>query len=82
MKIHISGATFCALQEFGLYEISCRGAIPIKGKGTMETYWLEGKTNGISESTSTKKKNQNSVKYLDSDILEQLNHDVDLLFNT
>ena len=82
MKIHISGATFCALQEFGLYVMSCRGEIPIKGKGTMETYWLEGKTNETSESKPVKTKNQNSVKYSDSEVLEQLNQDVDRLLNT
>ena len=51
MKIHISGATYNALQEFDVYETTSRGVIPIKGKGTMETYWLDRKDSQANENT-------------------------------
>ncbi|XP_060064717.1 atrial natriuretic peptide receptor 2-like [Ylistrum balloti] len=43
-RIHISSVTKEALDTFGVYQIILRGEIPIKGKGSMTTYWLKGKT--------------------------------------
>ncbi|ELU12932.1 hypothetical protein CAPTEDRAFT_112906, partial [Capitella teleta] len=43
MRIHISATTHAALNTLGGYLFECRGEIPIKGKGTMTTYWLLGK---------------------------------------
>ncbi|XP_033730688.1 atrial natriuretic peptide receptor 2-like, partial [Pecten maximus] len=42
-RIHISSVTKEALETFGVYHINLRGDIPIKGKGSMTTYWLNGK---------------------------------------
>ncbi|XP_069134312.1 atrial natriuretic peptide receptor 1-like [Argopecten irradians] len=42
-RIHISSVTKEALESYGEYLISLRGDIPIKGKGCMTTYWLNGK---------------------------------------
>uniref|UniRef100_A0A8D8T3K9 guanylate cyclase n=1 Tax=Cacopsylla melanoneura TaxID=428564 RepID=A0A8D8T3K9_9HEMI len=44
MKIHITEATKQALDNLeDVYEIEMRGVMEIKGKGTMNTYWLRGK---------------------------------------
>ncbi|MBW4474225.1 MAG: GAF domain-containing protein [Stenomitos rutilans HA7619-LM2] len=41
-RIQVTAATYSALQNQFAFEY--RGSIPIKGKGTMETYFLVGKT--------------------------------------
>ncbi|ESO91433.1 hypothetical protein LOTGIDRAFT_74183, partial [Lottia gigantea] len=43
LKIHLSKDTRDMLVLTGKYNIISRGEINIKGKGTMETYWLEGR---------------------------------------
>ncbi|XP_037954574.1 atrial natriuretic peptide receptor 1 isoform X3 [Teleopsis dalmanni] len=42
LKIHISEKTKLALDEFGTFITTKRGFVPMKGKGEMLTYWLEG----------------------------------------
>ncbi|KAH8381881.1 hypothetical protein KR009_000760 [Drosophila setifemur] len=42
LKIHISENTKQALDEFGTFVTTRRGFVPMKGKGEMLTYWLEG----------------------------------------
>ncbi|XP_030572074.1 atrial natriuretic peptide receptor 1 [Drosophila novamexicana] len=42
LKIHISETTKLALDEFGSFLTTRRGLVPMKGKGEMLTYWLEG----------------------------------------
>ncbi|KAL7730941.1 hypothetical protein ACLKA6_014180 [Drosophila palustris] len=42
LKIHISETTKLALDEFGSFVTTRRGLVPMKGKGEMLTYWLEG----------------------------------------
>ncbi|KAH8271442.1 hypothetical protein KR018_010761, partial [Drosophila ironensis] len=42
LKIHISETTKTALDEFGTFVTTQRGFVPMKGKGEMLTYWLEG----------------------------------------
>ncbi|KAI8046866.1 atrial natriuretic peptide receptor 1 isoform X2 [Drosophila gunungcola] len=42
LKIHISETTKEALDEFGTFVTTRRGFVPMKGKGEMLTYWLEG----------------------------------------
>ncbi|KAL1512941.1 hypothetical protein ABEB36_002440 [Hypothenemus hampei] len=42
-RIHMSEATKLRLEKAGGYQIEYRGPTEIKGKGTMETYWLLGK---------------------------------------
>lgn len=41
-KIHMSGTTADILKTFGTFIMKRRGEIEIKGKGSMETYWLLG----------------------------------------
>ncbi|KAL4236674.1 Retinal guanylyl cyclase 1 [Mactra antiquata] len=41
-RIHISSFTYDELVKFNKYTIQKRGAIPVKGKGDMTTYWLTG----------------------------------------
>ncbi|CAH1114026.1 unnamed protein product [Psylliodes chrysocephalus] len=43
-RIHMSEATKLRLERAGGYEIESRGPTEIKGKGTMDTYWLLGKS--------------------------------------
>jgi hypothetical protein len=40
-KIHCSSATATLLQKSGKHLLSERGAIEVKGKGTMNTFWLD-----------------------------------------
>jgi len=40
-QIHVSSATAKHLTEAG-YELQLRGDLEVKGKGTMQTYWLKG----------------------------------------
>ncbi|XP_034660626.1 atrial natriuretic peptide receptor 1 [Drosophila subobscura] len=42
LKIHISETTKVALDDFGTFVTTRRGFVPMKGKGEMLTYWLEG----------------------------------------
>ncbi|XP_067635806.1 atrial natriuretic peptide receptor 1 [Eurosta solidaginis] len=42
LRIHISECTKLALDEFGTFITTQRGYVPMKGKGEMLTYWLEG----------------------------------------
>uniref|UniRef100_A0A7I4YNA9 Guanylate cyclase domain-containing protein n=1 Tax=Haemonchus contortus TaxID=6289 RepID=A0A7I4YNA9_HAECO len=44
-RIHLSGSAFTMLQQHyhGEYIIESRGEIIIKGKGVMETYWVNGR---------------------------------------
>ncbi|XP_036328635.1 atrial natriuretic peptide receptor 1 [Rhagoletis pomonella] len=42
LRIHISESTKLALDEFGTFITTQRGYVPMKGKGEMLTYWLEG----------------------------------------
>ncbi|XP_049867019.1 receptor-type guanylate cyclase Gyc76C-like [Pectinophora gossypiella] len=44
LKIHISPSCKQALDKVGGYVTEPRGAIPIKGKGQIQTYWLVGAT--------------------------------------
>jgi len=39
-KIHISTSTYNSLRKHGVYVMSQRGKIMVKGKGSMMTYWL------------------------------------------
>ena len=42
LRIHLSQSTAHLLKAyFPHFEITCRGSIEVKGKGTMQTYWLE-----------------------------------------
>ncbi|CAD5113786.1 DgyrCDS2954 [Dimorphilus gyrociliatus] len=50
-KIHVSGAFQEALASAGWYVLKYRGEIQVKGKGIMQTYWLE------STSKTSKRKN-------------------------
>ncbi|CAJ0949081.1 unnamed protein product, partial [Mesorhabditis belari] len=43
-RIHMSGESVSLLTAIGGYEIEPRGEVIIKGKGVMETFWLNGKT--------------------------------------
>lgn len=45
MHIHLSDVTKKYLDEFqGVYQTEERGAVLVKGKGNMKTYWLTGKS--------------------------------------
>ena len=43
LKIHLSEDTYKVLEKLGGYQVTCRGEIAVKGRGTMTTYWLNGK---------------------------------------
>uniref|UniRef100_A0A182VQN0 guanylate cyclase n=1 Tax=Anopheles minimus TaxID=112268 RepID=A0A182VQN0_9DIPT len=42
LKIHVSHTTKMLLDTFGTFELAERGLVPMKGKGEMLTYWLNG----------------------------------------
>ncbi|XP_052890703.1 receptor-type guanylate cyclase gcy-18-like [Anopheles moucheti] len=42
MKIHISESTKEVLDKLGGFKIKLRGTVDVKGKGTMQTFWLMG----------------------------------------
>uniref|UniRef100_A0A182PQS0 guanylate cyclase n=1 Tax=Anopheles epiroticus TaxID=199890 RepID=A0A182PQS0_9DIPT len=42
MKIHISESTKDVLDKLGGFKIKLRGTVEVKGKGTMQTFWLTG----------------------------------------
>ncbi|XP_046544538.1 receptor-type guanylate cyclase gcy-28-like isoform X3 [Haliotis rubra] len=42
LRIHVSDFTKQVLDEFKTFELECRGAVEMKGKGKMTTYWLLG----------------------------------------
>uniref|UniRef100_A0A182JVW7 guanylate cyclase n=1 Tax=Anopheles christyi TaxID=43041 RepID=A0A182JVW7_9DIPT len=44
MKIHISESTKDVLDKLGGFKINLRGTVDVKGKGTMQTFWLTGHT--------------------------------------
>ncbi|XP_061166744.1 atrial natriuretic peptide receptor 1-like [Saccostrea echinata] len=44
LKIHISATTADLLKQENCYKIVERGKLEVKGKGSMTTYWLEGRT--------------------------------------
>ncbi|KAK6175579.1 hypothetical protein SNE40_014010 [Patella caerulea] len=50
-KIHISTSTRDALERIGGFEVEVRGLIAVKGKGEMETYWLEGTSHKVPRRT-------------------------------
>ncbi|XP_041366868.1 atrial natriuretic peptide receptor 1-like [Gigantopelta aegis] len=52
-RIHISPETERVLRQNSKYQIKQRGQVLIKGKGTMETYWLVGKEGLFDISTTT-----------------------------
>uniref|UniRef100_F6Y3Q3 Guanylate cyclase n=1 Tax=Monodelphis domestica TaxID=13616 RepID=F6Y3Q3_MONDO len=43
LKIQCSSSAYQLLEQIGDYKLVCRGNLEVKGKGTMVTYWLEGK---------------------------------------
>ncbi|KAK3576183.1 hypothetical protein CHS0354_001202 [Potamilus streckersoni] len=43
LRIHMSEHTAKILFKLGGYHLDCRGLREVKGKGTMTTYWLNGK---------------------------------------
>ncbi|XP_064535728.1 atrial natriuretic peptide receptor 1 isoform X1 [Drosophila montana] len=55
LKIHISETTKLALDEFGSFLTTRRGLVPMKGKGEMMTYWLEGEVPKPDANTSANK---------------------------
>ncbi|XP_052826119.1 atrial natriuretic peptide receptor 1 [Octopus bimaculoides] len=42
LKIHVSPHTKSVLDIFGTFDLELRGAVEMKGKGSVTTYWLRG----------------------------------------
>lgn len=55
LKIHISEKTKLALDQFGTFITTRRGMVPMKGKGEMLTYWLEGEVQKVESPISPQK---------------------------
>lgn len=56
LKIHISQNTKTLLDTFGTFDVTERGLVPMKGKGELLTYWLNGeKTEPVHTSFKTNK---------------------------
>ncbi|XP_064645636.1 atrial natriuretic peptide receptor 1-like isoform X3 [Lineus longissimus] len=45
LRIHVSPFTKEVLDTFGTFELELRGAVAMKGKGEVVTYWLNGEKN-------------------------------------
>ncbi|CAF3771198.1 unnamed protein product [Rotaria sp. Silwood1] len=50
-RIHLSAASWQLLKDSSYFETSPRGKIQMKGKGEMQTYWLNGATDAYIEHT-------------------------------
>ena len=74
MKIHISQTTYEHLKAANQYRLTPRGEIPIKGKGTMTTYWLDGKD---SNSPTSGRISQQPPGVPDEGTLQNLNTDME-----
>ncbi|XP_053387549.1 atrial natriuretic peptide receptor 1-like isoform X2 [Mercenaria mercenaria] len=49
LKIHVSPYTKEVLDQFGTFDLELRGAVEMKGKGSVTTYWLNGERTGIGD---------------------------------
>jgi len=81
MKIHVSNDTKKVLDNFNTFILEERGAIEVKGKGRMTTYWLNGEnpaleTPEITEENSAKKVLQDQGSNTPSIVREFVNPDV------
>ncbi|XP_035782978.1 atrial natriuretic peptide receptor 2-like isoform X2 [Anopheles albimanus] len=47
LKIHVSQTTKTLLDCFGTFDLTERGLVPMKGKGEMLTYWLNGERSEV-----------------------------------
>ncbi|XP_070196504.1 atrial natriuretic peptide receptor 1-like [Littorina saxatilis] len=62
-KIHISNTTFIELQKCGHFVCDARGAIPVKGKGEMFTWWLVKANESVNEKNTATDDNQNTTPH-------------------
>ncbi|XP_050396381.1 uncharacterized protein LOC126814954 [Patella vulgata] len=46
-KIQISSSTYNSLKKHGVFVMKHRGTIEVKGKGSMKTYWLIGRSDRV-----------------------------------
>jgi len=69
-RIHCSEATATLLAPTGLFDISRRGEIEVKGKGKMTTYWINGAShnNSFSNRSAILKAMENAQLILESSI--------------
>ncbi|ESO97637.1 hypothetical protein LOTGIDRAFT_152728 [Lottia gigantea] len=49
-KIHVSSSTYKSLKKHGVFVMKHRGNIEVKGKGSLKTYWLIGRSDKMSSS--------------------------------
>ncbi|XP_064596016.1 atrial natriuretic peptide receptor 1-like isoform X3 [Liolophura sinensis] len=61
LKIHVSPYTKKVLDDFGTFDLELRGAVEMKGKGKVTTYWLNGEYPDVKKSGSG-----NNIKAPDS----------------
>ncbi|XP_014661660.1 PREDICTED: adenylate cyclase type 1-like [Priapulus caudatus] len=50
-RIQVTEEMYLVLKKANVYEFTCRGVIPVKGKGDLTTYWLTGKREGLNVHT-------------------------------
>ena len=69
-RIHCSEATATLLAPTGLFDISRRGDIEVKGKGKMTTYWINGAShnNSLSNRSAIQRAIENSQLILESSV--------------
>lgn len=69
-KIHCSEATAALLAPTGLFDVSRRGLIEVKGKGKMTTYWINGASsnNQMANRSAIQKAIENSQLILESSV--------------
>jgi hypothetical protein len=71
-KIHCSETTAALLLSTGIFNISKRGVIEVKGKGKMTTYWIEKSSdcNPYSNQTAAAKAMESSIAILESSVFQ------------
>lgn len=86
-KIHCSEATAALLAPTGLFDVSRRGQIEVKGKGKMTTYWINGASsiNQMANRSAIQKAIENSQLILEHSVFDCGNNnlsDVSHVHNT
>ncbi|KAL7636943.1 UNVERIFIED_CONTAM: hypothetical protein RMT77_012701 [Armadillidium vulgare] len=85
LKIHISETNKRLLDKLGGYKVSRRGITPIKGKGLMETWWLEGlepkEEEELNEKTVSMTVIQEEEEYLGNQLKDSHYYNIDSSIN-
>ena len=68
MKIQCSDSTYQLLRKHKDFVLECRGAVEVKGKGSMMTWWLVGHNRMNDNDTHEQKTNKKNTLYHSSSV--------------